>query len=215
MNRDGFEAIGASSAPVLVERYGIEVLRDPRMLAPLDAFYERAGLIVPRAVPVAPERLPSPYRELLVHDRDMTPTLEAFHGERLYLRVIGARMDADGYCRLVVLTTGQTLRPAEFGAIRIHLSRFPPPAQEAILANRRPLGTILANYRIEHRSRPQAFMRVASDPLIKGALDLAGPQELFGRRNVLVDRAGEILAEVVEILPPLPGFPNPPPAGPR
>ena len=103
----------------------------------------------------------------------------------------------------MVLTLNGSGRPVEFGAIAIHLEQFPEAAREAILENWSPLGTILADYRIEHFSNPQAFMRVPSDPLVKGALDLAGPHELYGRRNVLLAPGERVLAEVVEILPPV------------
>jgi chorismate-pyruvate lyase len=172
-----------------------------RVLYPLDEFYSRAGLIVPRVTQIAGEDVPAPYRQLLVHERDMTPTLEAFHGERIHLRVIGRRRDGDFFSRLVVLTLSESMLPVEFGAIVIHLEHFPPAAREAILESRYPLGTILADHRIEHFSAPAAFIRVTSDPLIKGALDLAGHDPLYGRRNILAAPGEKLLAEVVEILP--------------
>ena len=177
--------------------------RELKLLYPLDEFYARAGLIVPRVSQVRPEVVPEPYRRLLVHDHDMTPTQEAYAGERIHLRVIGRRQDGDFFSRLVVLTTDGTERPMEFGAIVIHLEYFPPAAREAVLANRTPLGTILADHQIRHESRPQAFLQVHSDPLIRGALNLAGLDDLYGRRNILVDSSERLLADVVEILPVL------------
>jgi chorismate-pyruvate lyase len=179
----------------------LEVGQAP-LLYPLDDFYERAGLIVPRVREVPGERVPEPYRSLLVHERDMTPTLEAHHGERIHLRVIGRQLNGNALSRLVVLTTNETERPVEFGAIVIHLERFPPAAREEILECRRPLGTLLADYQVAHFSSPQAFMRVACDPLIKGAMELTGSQELYGRKNVLMTPERKVLADVVEILPP-------------
>src|SRR5688572_22213774 len=110
-----------------------------RLLYPLDAFYARAGLVVPRVTQVPGEQVPEPYRGLLVHDRDMTPTLETFHREKIHLRVIGRRQDGDEFARLVVLTTDESELPVEFGAIAIHLQRFPPAAREVILESRSPL----------------------------------------------------------------------------
>ena len=43
------------------------------------------------------------------------------------------------------------------------------------------------------------------DAFIKGALQLRGKQELFGRRNTLYDPHHFPLAEIVEILPPTEG----------
>lgn len=175
---------------------------DLKLLYPLDEFYSRAGLIVPRAQEVRGADVPEPYNQLLVHRRDMTPTLEAYHGERIRLRTIGKRVDGDALSRLVVLLTVDSERPVEFGAIVIHCQNFPAEARATILECRRPLGTILADYHVEHSSSPRAFLELSSDPLINGALDIRGPVPLFGRRNVLSRPDGLPLAEVVEILPP-------------
>lgn len=175
----------------------------PGLLYPLDEFYRRAGLVVPYACEVPGAEVPEPYRTLLVHDRDMTPTLEAYHAERIHLRTIGRREDGESLSRLVVLTTNGSGRPVEFGAIVIHLEQFPAAAREVILGCRVPLGTVLAEFGIEHYSRPSAFLRVNSDPLINGSLDTTGSDALYGRCNVLRKPDGQALADVIEILPPV------------
>ena len=60
----------------------------------------------------------------------------------------------------------------------------------------------LKDFAIEYQSRPKAFLRVASDKTINHLLKLSGAQILYGRRNALLNPAGESLAEIVEILPP-------------
>jgi chorismate-pyruvate lyase len=172
------------------------------LLYPLDEFYLRAGLVVPCASLVTGAEVPEPYRTLLVHERDMTPTLEKHHAERIHLRTIGRRVDGEALSRLVVLTTNESHKPVEFGAIVIHLDQFPAEAREVILGCHVPLGTILADYAIEHFSRPTAFLRVSADPLIHGSLETAGVDALYGRRNVLKTPDGRALADVIEILPP-------------
>src|SRR6266849_6355499 len=152
---------------------------------PLDEFYSAAGLALPPVREVVGSDIPEPCRQLLVHDRDMTPTLEAFHGERIHLRVLARRLDGDAYSRQVVLTLNGSGRPVEFGAIVIHLQHFPPAARETILEGRRPLGTILHDHRIAHQSRPLSFIRVTSDSFMNEALHLSESQALYGRRNVI------------------------------
>jgi chorismate-pyruvate lyase len=134
----------------------------------------------------------------------MTPTLETFHGERIHLQVTRRRLDGDAYWRQVVLTLDESGRPVEFGAIIIYLQHFPPAARDAILEGYTPLGTILADHQVKHASAPRGFIRVLSDVGMNEALGLAGPQVLYGRLNVLAGE-GATLAEVLEILPPLPG----------
>lgn len=169
---------------------------------PLDALYARHGRPLPPLDAIEGAAIPEPGRTLLVHERDMTSTLEQFHGAGLHLRVLGCEQRGDDYFREVVLELDGTNRPVEFGAIVIHLARFSPAARAAILAGRFPLGHVLREYQVPYLSRPRAFLRVASDPFINGMLDLQGAHVLYGRRNTLLDPAGHSLAEIVEILPP-------------
>ena len=131
----------------------------------------------------------------------MTPTLEAFHRGRVHLRVLGRRRAGDHYFREVVLLLDGTNQPVEFGASRVNLALFKPDAREEILKEITPLGHILGQFNIPHRSRPAAFLRLASDRLINEVLQLSGAQVLYGRRNTLLDPQGRSLAEIVEILP--------------
>src|SRR5438309_1401373 len=75
-----------------------------RLLFPLDEFYALSGRPLPPAAQLKGEEVPEPYRQLLVHDRDMTPTLEAFHGDRIHLRVLERRIEEHALWRQVVLT---------------------------------------------------------------------------------------------------------------
>lgn len=173
------------------------------LLFPLDLFYNQAGLPLPEIAQVAGEDVPEPYRQLLVHTNDMTPTLEAFWGERVGLRVLGRRHQGNTYSREVVLTLNSDARPIEFGAIIVHLEAYPPEARESILTERFPLGTLLALHQIPHFSCPQAFVRVVSDAVINEALELSPePRVLYGRRNILATPENVVLADILEILPP-------------
>ena len=169
---------------------------------PLDDFYAQAGRALPPIEAVEGDAVPEPYKSLLVHQDDMTPTLEKFHGERIHLAVLSRQQRDDFYFREVVLLLDKTDKPVEFGAIKINLALFPPAARKEILEERRPLGTLLAHYIITHTSRPKAFLRIRSDDFINTALRLQGSQWLYGRRNTLWDPQQRPLAEIVEILPP-------------
>ncbi len=177
-------------------------LSNAELVHPLEEFYALAGLSLPPWQRVESEEVPEPYHTLLVHQNDMTPTLERFHGDTIHLRVLGRRRKGGEYFREVVLLLNGTEKPVEFGAIKIYLDRFPAPARELILAERRPLGTILRECAITHDSRPKAFLKVASDKLIASVLGFTGAHVLWGRCNTLLNPAGELLAEIVEILAP-------------
>jgi chorismate-pyruvate lyase len=168
---------------------------------PLDEFYAMAGLPLPPLVPVESQAVPEPYKRLLVHQDDMTPTLEKFHRRRIHLRVLGRRRKEDSYFREVILLLDGTDQPVEFGAIKINLALFAPAARDEILKEKLPLGRVLQEHRIPHASRPHAFIRLASDRFISDVLGLSGAQMLYGRRNTLFDPDERPLAEIVEILP--------------
>ena len=148
-------------------------------------------------------RVPQPFRDLLVHENDMTPTLEAFHGRRISLHVLDRYRQENRLLRQVVLKLEGEGTPVEFGAIRIHLTRFKTRALQLLLKGEVPLGTILRVENILHTSGHKEFFSVFSDAVINRALVLTGAHQLFGRRNVIRDGQGNPLAEMTEILPPV------------
>jgi len=151
---------------------------------------------------VSGKEVPEPARTLLVHDSDMTPTLEKFHGSSVRLEVLSRKERGDFYFREVVLEKCSDGRPVEFGAIKINLGLFPPAARKDILAELLPLGHVLAKWSLKHSSHPKAYLEVVSDDFIRAALKLGDVGLLYGRRNTLFDPQGRPLAEIVEILPP-------------
>ena len=169
---------------------------------PLDDFYARAHLTLPQIKQVCGEQVPEPYRALLVHHDDMTPTLESFHKQTIHIRVLRSETREVYYFREVVLLLDGTGEPVEFGAIKINLSLFPSQARKLILEEHEPLGHILKSRGITHTSRPKAFFQIESDALINKALSVRTPTILYGRRNTISDAQQRPLAEIVEIIPP-------------
>lgn len=168
---------------------------------PLDEFYALSKRELPVIEQIDGAEMPEPYRSLLVHNTDMTPTLEKFHDDRIYLNVISRQTRSDFYFREVILLTQRTRRPVEFGAIKINLALVSPAARRLILEEQEPLGTILNDFKIPHASRPKAYLRIEADEFIRGALQISGKPTLYGRRNTLFDPQHRALAEIVEILP--------------
>jgi chorismate-pyruvate lyase len=178
-------------------------LLEPGSIAyPLNNFYGRNGQLLPPLEEIDSGKIPEPYRSLLVHQNDMTSTLETFHGAPIHLRVVSSLHHAGEYFREVALLLEGSEKPVEFGAIKINIDLFPQPASKKILEEKWPLGRILKECKIRFASQPRGFLRIASDQLINSVLDLSGAHLLYGRRNTLTDPAGRSLAEIVEILPP-------------
>jgi chorismate-pyruvate lyase len=177
------------------------VTQSIKLAYPLDTFYLPAGRALPRIERVSGHDMPQPYRELLVGEHDMTPTLEAFYQHTLGIQVIERRVSGNQYARLVVLNLPGG-KPVEFGAIVIYLDCLPYIGRDAVLEGRAPLGTVLAQYSVAHSSCPQAFVRVEPDALMHDALKLNDDRALYGRRNVLLTGDHRVLADILEILPP-------------
>lgn len=189
----------ACNAPSFADRFE----QNPPWAELLEVFYGPDAQ-VPRLNLLKGHQVPQPYRELLVHSRDMTPTLESFYGLPIGLTLLNRTLDSEGsYRREVVLNAGS--RAVEYGAIRIFLDEFPPTARGLILEEERPLGAILQEQQIAHVGWPQGFFSLRADRRIieNLALPESGSHVLYGRRNVLLNASRHLLAEVIEILSPV------------
>jgi chorismate-pyruvate lyase len=170
---------------------------------PLDEFYAHAGMPLPHIEQVAGHDVPEPYKSLLVHFNDMTPTLAAHHQSSIYIDVLRRERHGDFYFREVVLRLDRDNSPVEFGANRVCLPRLPQDARDLILEEHLPLGQILHQCRVPHRSFPKCFIRVEADDFIDRAFGLEGRPTLYGRQARILDPHGQPISEIVEILPPL------------
>src|SRR5438045_2345052 len=119
------------------------IARDPGLFYPLSEFYDQCGLILPDVARIDGAAVPEPYRSLLVHDRDMTPTLERAYGRDMQLRVLKHSHRGNRFSREILLVPEGRTAPVLFGAIEIYLEQFGPQARDMVVANRLPFGTIL------------------------------------------------------------------------
>jgi chorismate-pyruvate lyase len=170
---------------------------------PLSEFYAHAKRPLPHIEFIPGEEVPEPFKTLLVHHNDMTPTLEAFHKSDIHLEIVSRERRGDFYFREVVLRLHLTELPVEFGANKVYLGRFPEEARDLILQEYVPLGRILKDCRIQHRTEAKAFMRLQADELIGGKFELTQSALLYGRKAVISDLQGRPLSEILEILPPI------------
>jgi chorismate-pyruvate lyase len=173
------------------------------LLYPLSEFYLLDGLTLPAVTEIDGPQLPEPYKTLLVHETDMTSTLEKYHSQKLLLHVLKRHLEGDEYSREVLLVSERNQKPVEFGAIKINLQHFSKELRQQILEERRPLGAILYDEKIPYISRPIAFIQVTPDAIMKRVLGLGDTALLFGRRNILLGPSQQTLAEILEVLPPI------------
>ncbi len=180
-----------------------QTIGNTEILFPLNRFYETEHLSLPKMALLKGAELPEPYRGMLDHGRDMTPTLEAFFRETVAISIIHSGRQGDSYTREVVLFTEQSRKPVAYGSIDIHLENIMGGARTDILSGCLPFGSILHKHAIPHVSAPSAFFEIDSDTQTQKHFCLPGPTRLYGRRNRLSTPEGLTLANIVEILAPV------------
>ena len=168
---------------------------------PLKQFYQRRFLTWVEPEPLAPDAVPEPYHPLLVHQKDMTPTLSAHYGDDILIKVYHEQRVGDYYSREVVLNLRHSQKKIEWGGIQILLSALPEPTQRLITKAQLPLGFILNDQKVQHRSQPVGFFRIRPDAHIQKVLGATDASWLYGRRNQLLLADERVIAEIVEILP--------------
>ena len=148
--------------------------------------------------------MPEPYRTLLVHNNDMTQTLQTYHGEETALKVHQSKHDGTDYLREVCLVLAPHGTAVEYGAICLHLASFSDAMREAILDNTQPLGALIASQQLKVTHTPGPYFSVQPDARILNLLNLQQVSTLYGRCNTIRLSDNTPVAQVVEILPLLP-----------
>ena len=169
-------------------------------LYPLNVVYARAGVEMPAWRTVTPEQIPAPYRSMLVHDDDMTSTLEHHYGGQVVLRALSTFSRGAWYFRRVLLVQEYSGRPVEMGAIRIKLDAFKTRLKAAILKNEVPLGRLLAEGRFNYASHVKDYIAMTPNPEMMGVFWMREPRTLYGRRTEIM-HASRKVGDIVEVLP--------------
>jgi hypothetical protein len=170
------------------------------ILFPLDLAYTMAGVPAPVVKEISPKDIPLPYRGLLVHENDMTVTLERHFGGAVVLRTLSTEQNGNWYLRRVLLVQEYSGRPVEMGAIRLLIEVFPHRVRSQILRNERPLGRLLRDGGVDFKSQPRVFLQVQPNPEMMGVFWMREPRTLYGRQTEL-QMGGEKIGDIVEILP--------------
>ena len=172
------------------------------LLYPWDRICARAAVPMPPVIVLSPARIPQPYRSLLVHDSDMTRTLEQHADDRAILRPLSTFVSGASYFRRVLLFGATSGRPLAMGAIRVRLDVFAPRIRTKILAGTVPLGRILREGRFAYTSAVKAWLAVRPTPDMMGIFWMPRSQTLYGRRSEMF-RGTTKFADIVEVLPPV------------
>jgi hypothetical protein len=151
---------------------------------------------------IAPDKMPEPYRRLLVHEHHMTVTVESFYGSLVDVKVLTRRLDGDSYARKILLATQQNPRVVQYGLVRINLSQCSADVRAAIAAQQTPLGRILIDHNVLRRIEPTAFLRVFPGSAMLEWFGLTQMHETYGRL-AYIHCDGKQAVELLEILAPI------------
>ena len=171
-----------------------------RQNSPLDISYAQAGIAPPDIVPLAEAQIPEPYRTLLVHEGEMTRTLEEHVGGRVGIRVLSTRARAPHYVRRVLLVEEASGRPVAMGAVRLRLGALPAAVRAEVRRGLVPLGRLVRGAGLDFLSRPTGYLAVTPNPELMGLFWMKAADRLYGRKTEILVGARRI-GEIVEILP--------------
>lgn len=168
-----------------------------------DIFAGTLPVQVPEFEVVPSAEVPSPYRDLLVHDQHMTVTLERFHGRPVELRVLARHVGGGEYARMILLALEGTDEIVEFGIFRMDLTCCNKAVQDEIVAGETPLGRILIEHDVLRRIDPTAFLKIWPNDTLKEWFGISENQPVFGRLASIF--CNNVLAiELLEVVRPEP-----------
>jgi chorismate-pyruvate lyase len=172
------------------------------LLWPLNLFCTVYSRDMPQITPLFGQQLPEPYKQLLVHRRNMTLILENFYSSTIHIERLNMVAETEETTREVILKLDTNEKAVEYGASRIFTDLLPQKAVELIDEGKIPLGTVLKTCNCEHTVEPSGFFRIKSTRFFTDVFANINGSQLYGRRNTLVALDGKPIAEVCEILPP-------------
>lgn len=173
------------------------------LLYPLSLFCRNGGHPLPSCEVIEGSTMPQPYRDLLVHNGDMTSRLAKFFGGDIILEVLHREHTPDAYRREVVLHIETTELPVEYGAIEIDLSAFSGELRDLILEQHLPLGGLLNRFGVRYRSEPKGFIKLGEDAVMRKVFAMPAAREFYGRCNVLLGEGDRVFARIVEVVRPV------------
>jgi len=163
-----------------------DVPRPSPTLPSLYAIFPAApGELLPEFEFVRDDEVPSPYRDLLVHEHHMTVTVEAHHGDAVDVQILARNHTDNSYARKILLTLHSSCQVVQFGIMRVNLNYCNQAVREEIIDGKTPLGRILIHHNVLRRIEPTAFLRVIPDPAMMSWFGLTQPRRTYGRLAII------------------------------
>lgn len=192
---------------------------DVRIESLLDLFYgegerhQRLG----RFTPV--EKVPVPYDRLLDHNGHMTVTVEAFHRQKVDVRVhrttrsetLRSEMSqthmaesatprtGSWYAREITLVGSESGKVVQYGIVRLNVDTLSADVWRQIESQSVPLGRVLIENGVLREVQLQGLWRVEAGPALAELLDVSLDATVYGR-TALIYCDGEPAIELLEIV---------------
>ncbi len=151
---------------------------------------------------VAASQTPEPYKQMLVHEKHMTVTMESFHGCPVNVSVFDRRQSGDIYCRKIILTRSDNDVPVQFGIVRFHFEFVNDAVRDEILQEKTPLGRILINHNVLRHIDLNAIVEVQAGPGLAKYLQIPEKTSTYGRLATIFCN-GQPAVDLLEISAPL------------
>lgn len=127
------------------------------------------------------DRMPQPYRRLLVHQEHMTVKMEERWGLPLELRILDRRQDGDRYARKILLVSPPSRQAVLFGIMRFDFRWCNAELKDEIVRGRTPLGQILIEHDVLRRIEPFAYLRITRSEELMECFELPVMRPMYGR----------------------------------
>jgi hypothetical protein len=124
---------------------------------------------------------PEPYKQLLVHDRHMTLTMEEFHRSPVVVNVLDRKLEGNIYSRKILLKRSDDGAMVQFALVRFDLSVVLPAVRDEILSEQAPLGRILVNYNVFRVVDLGAILQITAGPAFARLCGCSIGQLTYGR----------------------------------
>src|SRR3954463_11228173 len=162
-----------------------ECLTPQQALKELFSGFASADALKMDFLEISPQEMPLDSRQLLVHQKHMTRTLNAHYGQPVDVHVLERHHDGDLYSRKIFLTPRESQTVVEYGLVRLDFRYVPHSVRDAILQEHAPLGSILINHNILRRIQPRWYLKFPAASTILNWFDCKPQADLFGRLGTI------------------------------
>ena len=171
---------------------------DVELDALISLFFDEAGQ-VGEFQDVAANEIPSPFRELLAHDRHMTVTVERHHQSPVDVHVVSTRSTDESYSRNSLLVRQSDGKIVQFGIVRLNFDFFSDAVRREVERQQVPLGRVLIQHDVMRQVRLLNLYRVVAGPILARAMGIEPGSECYGR-TAMIFCNGAAAIELLEIV---------------